>query len=49
LGVLLDAGEAGLIDPPQVYRRLIEETTSAHRRLWKVTSSAGSFDSRLAD
>ncbi len=27
LGVLLDAGEAGLIDPPQTYRRLIEETT----------------------
>jgi predicted nucleic acid-binding protein len=27
LGVLLDAGEAGLIDPPQAYRRLIEETT----------------------
>ena len=27
LGVLLDAGEAGLIDPPQAYRRLIQETT----------------------
>ncbi len=27
LGVLLDAGEAGLIDPPRAYRRLIEETT----------------------
>jgi predicted nucleic acid-binding protein len=27
LGVLLDAGEAGLIDPSQAYRRLIEETT----------------------
>jgi predicted nucleic acid-binding protein len=27
LGALLDAGEAGLIDPPQAYRRLIEETT----------------------
>jgi predicted nucleic acid-binding protein len=27
LVVLLDAGEAGLIDPPQAYRRLIEETT----------------------
>ncbi len=27
LGVLLDAGEAGLIDPPQAYRRLTGETT----------------------
>jgi predicted nucleic acid-binding protein len=27
LGVLLDAGEAGLIDPPQAFRRLMEETT----------------------
>jgi hypothetical protein len=27
LGVLLDAGEAGLVDPPQAYRQLIEETT----------------------
>jgi predicted nucleic acid-binding protein len=27
LGVVLDAGEAGLIDPSQAYRRLIEETT----------------------
>jgi uncharacterized protein len=26
LGILLDAG-AGLIEPPQAYRRLIEETT----------------------
>jgi hypothetical protein len=27
LGVLLDAGEAGLVAPPQAYRRLLEEPT----------------------
>jgi predicted nucleic acid-binding protein len=39
LGVLLDAGEAGLIDPPQAYQRLVEETTFRTSRALEVSSS----------
>ncbi len=46
LGVLLDAGEAGLIDPRQAYRRLIDEPTFRTSPALEGHILRRSFDSR---
>jgi hypothetical protein len=48
-GVVLDAGEAGLMTRRMRIGGQSKRRPSAHRRPWKVASSAGLCDTRLTD